>query len=242
MCLHRIVRLIFAVCVTIFVSTYAFVSPILAQEITGVTPLSSGDFEVTHRIYLPVVIGVQQHLYTKEELVVLASTIYNNQISPEKTEQIFDTLSREQRDIITQEIAERTGVQMETLKKEIADFEKTINEVRASSPGYDVQMPHGTGNPNVRPTSWWSSRTCDSDPNDWDFVFFANTPQTLSPSNMRWSATNSWVTWALNTAYGGVLSTYGSHLYQINICLGTNGVNLGGGPINVYNSLRIKYR
>jgi hypothetical protein len=91
-------------------------------------------------------------------------------------------------------------------------------------------------------SSYWWDPSCDSDPGDGDFRFFANTPQSVYPSQMRWYSTSGGVTWAINTAYGGILSTYGFGVYEINICLGVWGTNLAGGPQNVQQALRVKYR
>ncbi len=175
------------------------------------------------------------------ELRQVADQIFNEQVSPEFTQLLYDTLNDRQREIITQRIAELAGVPFSSLEREGANGSGGDGP-SPLSPGYNVQMPAGTGDPNVAISSHWSDSMCDSDPNDNDWIFFANTPQTVSPSSMRWYATSSLVTWAFNTAYGGVLSTYGYHLYQINVCLGTNGVLLAGGASHVHNNLKIKYR
>ena len=177
-----------------------------------------------------------------EELRELAVKIIYNEVTPEFTQILYDTLSDYQRDVITERIAEHVNIPFEDIKREREHYIDGVENSHALfSSGYDVQMPEGTGTPNVGISTHWSTKTCDSDPNDWDFVFYASANQ-VNPSSMRWYATHSWVAWAFNYAYGGVLSTYGSSLYQINICLGTWGVNLAGGPVNTQSFLRVKYR
>ncbi len=175
-----------------------------------------------------------------EELQKIADQIVNEQVTPEFTQLLYNALNDRHRDVITKRIAELTNVSFSEIEKERERNDE--DQISPLAPGYNVQMPGGTGSPNVGISSYWSSSTCDSDPSDQDWVFFTNTPQTVSPSNMRWYATSSLVTWAFNFAYGGQLSTYGSTLYQINICLGTNGVTLAGGASSVKNNLRVKYR
>lgn len=190
------------------------------------------------------VFGADPTVYTAEELIEIADKIYSNQLTSETTQNLFNSMAETEKVIITSRLAEHSGVQMDDLKQEKERFRNQGVVVQAASPGYDVQMPHTSnlGSPNVDINSYWSTMTCDSDPSDWNFVFFANTPQTVHPSSMRWHSTVPLVTWALNYAYGGALSTYGSHLYQINICLGTGGVNLGGGPNTVRDAFVIQYQ
>lgn len=175
---------------------------------------------------------------TDEELREIADQIFHEKVTPEFTRLLYETLNDRQRVVITKRLAELTGASFEDVKKE------SLNDEQGSSrsPGYDVQMPHGTGSPNVGISSSWYDPGCDGDPGDGEYVFFANTPQTVSPSDMRWYANSSLVEWAFNYAYNGVLSTYGATLYQINVCIGVPGVTLAGGESNVRNNLRIKYR
>jgi len=188
------------------------------------------------------------------ELVKIANRIYNNTVSAEYTQKLYDSLTAKQRDVVTQRLAQLTNVSFTALKAEIATnlatrkaYSGGLDNPRLLGPGpaYNVQMPYlGTGSntPNVGMSSQWLDPSCDSDPNDIDYRYFANTPQSVYPASMRWYSTSGLVTWALNTAYGGSLSTYGSSVYQINVCLGYWGVNLAGGTVNVLDNLKVKYR
>jgi len=184
-----------------------------------------------------------------------------NEVTPEFVQQLYTSLNEAQRDVVTQRLAKLTQVSFEALKQEIRsnnDDKEGITLVgtrlgqigglggpHPNSPAYNIQMPWlngGNTNPSVGMSSSRRDDNCDSAPSDADIVFFANTPQNVSPSQMRWWSTSSLVTWALNFAYGGNLSTYGYTLVQINICLGTNGVALAGGADNVRNNLKVKYQ
>lgn len=182
---------------------------------------------------------------SEQELQAIAIQIYNDQITPEFTDLLYHTLSPYQRNVITMKIAELTNVSFDELLKEIERNSNRNSNIEnlPLSPGYNIQMPHATGGSLIVSISSYSlDPLCDNDPSDDDWKFFANTPQTVNPPAMRWYATQALVTWALNTAYGGMLSTYGYHLHQINVCLGTNGVLLAGGANNVFNHLKVRYR
>ncbi|MBX3059643.1 MAG: hypothetical protein KF770_24590 [Anaerolineae bacterium] len=175
-----------------------------------------------------------------EELRQVADQIFYEQVSPEFTQLLYDALNDQQRGTISQRIAELAGVPASFLEREKDNKDSWPSPL---SPAYNIQMPHGAqANPNVSISSRWTDDLCDSDPTDNDWVFFANTPQTVIPSAMRWYATSSLVTFTFNQVYGGMLSTYGFHLYQINICLGTAGVIAAGGAANVQNHLKVRYR
>jgi hypothetical protein len=193
-----------------------------------------------------------------EDLRKVAEQIFSERVRPQFVQLLYEALDSDKRYVITERLAELANVSLDEIEKEgpkdkqiIPQDPGSIGQERRQSgevttlnlgPPYNVQMPHGTGNPTVTISSHWSSSTCDHDPSDSDWVFFANRPQTVHPTSMRWYSTSSHVTWALNWAYGGNLSTYGFHSHQINICLGDKGVLLAGGANNVRNNLRVKYR
>lgn len=198
------------------------------------------------------------------DLERMAEAIYHERLSPGVVQQLYDSLNDTERAVITRKLAGLNNVPFDALQTEIASntaarknlmlagahiyVQAGVGGPRPQSPGpaYDVQMPALTNlsnvNPNVGMSSYWWDPSCDSDPGDGDFRFFANTPQSVYPSQMRWYSTSGGVTWAINTAYGGILSTYGFGVYEINICLGVWGTNLAGGPQNVQQALRVKYR
>lgn len=190
--------------------------------------------------------------YSDSELEKIANQIYNSTVSAEYTQNLYNSLTAKQRDVVTRRLAQLTNVSFAELKAEIASNQLMRPRSRGGldnpvtlSPGYNVQMPYlgaGSNTPNVGLSSGAINNLCDSDPGDSDYIFYAYPPQNVSPSQMRWFSYSPLVTWALNTAYGSYLSTYGSNLNQINICLGTNGVYLAGGFSAVLFYLKVKYQ
>jgi len=178
---------------------------------------------------------------TQKCLKRLAKDIVNGEVDLNAA---FSQLNNAEQEIVLEEI---------NILSDYATFmSRHLVNIKVLSPGYNVQMPYGGQYlslvNNVRVSSYTASQTCDNDPTDWDWLFFANTSQTVSPSVMRWSA-DSRMGYSANQVisnfmafYNGQLSTYGYSLYSINVCLGEWGVRAAGGPEAVRQTLRIKYR
>ena len=96
-------------------------------------------------------------------------------------------------------------------------------------------------NPYVGMAAYTWAPTCDSDPSDGDFRFDVYTSQVVVPSRLGWFTYVPLVTWALNYAYPGGLSSWGLS-YEIHVCLGDRGTNLAGGPVTVRDALKYRYR
>ncbi len=97
--------------------------------------------------------------------------------------------------------------------------------------------------PKVSASTWWTDPLCDEDPSDVDYIFAFTFPSAVTnPNGVRSFSHNLAVDAMLlwyQAQYGGINGSGNTGSPNVFVCLGDNGVNMAGGPTNVYYNLKL---